>query len=78
MNHGDPPVSTDQYYVLKDPFLQSKNPCCLRTHEASGCPVNVYEYISSFGYPEEQKTLNTAWEYYNEGTSGATLRRHMI
>ena len=68
MNHGNLSVLYWSVLCTKPPFLQGKSPSRLLIHEASPCPVAVYEYLSCLGYPEEQKTLKTAWEYYNEGT----------
>ena len=31
-------------------------------------------YLIHLSHPEESKTIKTAWEYYNEGTSAAASR----
>ncbi len=40
--------------------------------------ITIYEYFSHLCYPEEPKTLKTAWEYYNEGALGSHITIHII
>jgi len=76
LKQGSPRVSP-QSVIRADFLLLSKVPRFLRVYKASPFP---HHYLSIFlihlCYPDEPKTLKTAWEYYNEGTLAIINSHH--